>query len=48
MNAAQSELFFDMTYCEQFAEKPEACREIYLKHGGKNHELIEKEMYPGL
>lgn len=33
-----------MHYSEQFSEKLEICREIYLKYEGKNHELIEKEM----
>ena len=29
---------------EQFLERIEACRDLYLKHGGKDHEMIEKEM----
>ena len=29
---------------EEFLERIEACRELYLKHDGKHHELIEQEM----
>ncbi len=29
---------------EEFNQRIEDCRELYLKHGGQNHELIEKEM----
>ncbi len=33
-----------MQYSEEFSQKIQDCRELYLKHGGQNHELIEKEM----
>ena len=29
---------------EEFNQRLEDCRELYLKHGGQDHELIEKEM----
>ncbi len=29
---------------EEFSQRIEDCRELYLKYGGKRHELIEKEM----
>ena len=33
-----------MQYSEDLSQKITDCRELYLKHGGQNHELIEKEM----
>ncbi len=33
-----------MDYSEALSQKIEACRELYLKHGGEHHDLIEREM----
>ena len=33
-----------MRYSEKFSEKLAVCRELYLEHGGRDHELIEKKM----
>ena len=33
-----------MTYSEELSQRIQDCRELYLKHDGKMHELIEQEM----
>ena len=33
-----------MKYSEELSERIQACRELYLKHNGEKHELIEQEM----